>query len=341
MRPVLDLLLTINRMMFLRAGEKRLVSDVLDSPADLRRLSKQDLERIVGRRFKIREWNPLSFLKGAETDHGWIKNRGIACCYLEDDNYPRFLKEIFDPPFLLFIRGHRPVEEMCAAFYCAVVGTRKPTGRGRRAAYGTGFETGRTSAVLVSGLALGIDGEAHRGCLASGGITAAILGCGIDRVYPASHRRLGASIIENGGWIISEYPVGIPPLKQHFPARNRIISGLSRAVIVIEAPVSSGALITADFALDENRDLYIHADGLTGPYAEGLARLAAEGAPVVQDISRVLAEYGVSARPGLKERRRMESAAAVKEPGNALARLMELELAGACSVHNGVYYGRK
>jgi DNA processing protein len=341
MKPDLDLLLTTNRMMFLRSEEKRLVCDVLDSPEDLCRLTKEELERIIGRRLRIREWKPLVFLTGAETDLAWIEKRGIRWCYYEDALYPRFLKEIFDPPFLLFIRGERETEEMQDAFYCAVVGTRKPTGRGRQAAYSTGFETGKTSAVLVSGLALGIDGEAHRGCLDSGGTTAAVLGCGIDRIYPASHRSLGRSIIDHGGWIISEYPIGVPPLKQHFPARNRIISGLSCAVIVVEAPVSSGALITADFAVEENRDLYIHADGLTGPYAEGLQRLAAEGAPIVKDLSQLFAEYGIPQRHGLKEHRVLTDTAAGQGAGTRLARLMELELAGVCSVHNGVYYGRE
>ena len=140
----------------------------------------------------------------------------------------------------------------------AIVGTRKASMSGMKAAFNFSKDLVASGYTVVSGLAMGIDTAAHSGALSSSGKTVAVLACGLDNLYPAVNKKLASSIIQNGGCIVSEYSPGETPLKWRFPARNRIISGLSEAVVVMESPVKSGALITADFALEQNRDLFFH-----------------------------------------------------------------------------------
>jgi predicted Rossmann fold nucleotide-binding protein DprA/Smf involved in DNA uptake len=222
----------------------------------------------------------------------------------------------------------------------------------------------------VSGLARGIDAEAHRGCLAEGGRTAGVLGNGVDQVFPGSSAPLGRRILAGGGCILSEYPPGEPPRPFHFPGRNRIISGLSRAVVVVQAPEGSGALITADYALEQGRELMVHADGLEGPAGAGTRALAAEGAQAVRGAAEVLAGWGENPllrrrnpllrhgrMPALAARQaaragshaaagRAQPAAGREAPAGRwsaaeeLARQLEGELAHELAVHNGeVLYG--
>jgi DNA protecting protein DprA len=179
-----------------------------------------------------------------------------------------------------------------------VVGTRQPSGAGRGAAFSLAFELAGLGVGTVSGLARGIDAEAHRGSLAEGGRTIGVLGNGIDRVFPASSVPIGRQILESGGCILSEYPPGEPPRPYHFPGRNRIISGLSRAVVVVQAPEGSGALITAEYALEQGRELLVHADGLEGPAGSGTRALVNDGAPAVRGAADVLARWGESPLAG-------------------------------------------
>ena len=172
---------------------------------------------------------------------------------MQDAAYPARLRDIFDPPVLLYGKGSLPLFDEEAAI--AVVGTRSCTPYGLRCAHRMGYELARQGAVVVSGMAKGIDGAAMRGALQAGGFTAAVLGGGVDVVYPAENRRLYEDIAATGV-LLSEYPPGTEPLPGHFPVRNRIISGLSLASLVVEAPVRSGALITAHAALDQGRDVF-------------------------------------------------------------------------------------
>ena len=172
---------------------------------------------------------------------------------MQDAAYPARLRDIFDPPVLLYGKGSLPLFDEEAAI--AVVGTRSCTPYGLRCAHQMGYELARQGAVVVSGMAKGIDGAAMRGALQAGGFTAAVLGGGVDVVYPAENRRLYEDIAATGV-LLSEYPPGTEPLPGHFPVRNRIISGLGLAALVVEAPVRSGALITAHAALDQGRDVF-------------------------------------------------------------------------------------
>ncbi|MDR1306440.1 MAG: DNA-processing protein DprA [Treponema sp.] len=205
--------------------------------------------------------------------------------------YPPLLGEIFDPPAVLYVRGTLPNPERPAV---ALVGTRSPSSAACREALRLGREFARRGITVVSGLALGIDALAHRGCLEGGGSTVAVLGSSVDEVYPASNRRLARRILENGGALVSEYPCGTKPRKWFFPQRNRIISGFARGTVIVEAPASSGALYTGQFALEQGRDLFVASSGVSSPLGEGTRRLAADGCRIISAAEEVLIEWNIS-----------------------------------------------
>ena len=207
---------------------------------------------------------------------------------MQDAAYPARLRDIFDPPVLLYGKGSLPLFDEEAAI--AVVGTRSCTPYGLRCAHRMGYELARQGAVVVSGMAKGIDGAAMRGALQAGGFTAAVLGGGVDVVYPAENRRLYEDIAATGV-LLSEYPPGTEPLPGHFPVRNRIISGLSLASLVVEAPVRSGALITAHAALDQGRDVFAVPGPIDAAASVGCNRLIRDGAGLASDAWDILREY--------------------------------------------------
>ncbi len=211
---------------------------------------------------------------------------GLSVIKIHDSAYPRRLKEIHSPPKLLYIKGVLPVYTNLAL---AVVGTRKTSPYGRAITPTLVGALARAGVLIVSGLALGIDALAHQAALDAGGQTIAVLGCGLDAVYPVANWQLANEIVSRGGALISEYPPGTPPLKQHFPARNRIISGLSRGVLVIEGSEDSGSLITAKFAVDQNRDVLAVPGNIMSKTSTGPNNLIKMGAKAVTSAEDVLA----------------------------------------------------
>ena len=207
-----------------------------------------------------------------------------------DRGFPSLLSAIYDPPPRLYLRGSRP--ELLAGPCVAVVGARSCSSYGAQVARSLARELAAAGVVVVSGLARGIDGEAHRGALEAGGLTVAVLGCGIDRDYPRSHTELARRIAADG-LIVSEYPAGIEPAPWRFPARNRIVAGLSLAVVVVEARERSGALITADFALEEGRDVFAVPGEITSSLSAGSNALLKLGAIPLLEADDVLATLGV------------------------------------------------
>jgi DNA processing protein len=200
--------------------------------------------------------------------------------------YPPLLRECYDPPFVLYYRGSLDGLQIPPA---AVVGTRYPDPAGRREAFESGRGLAECGVPVVSGLARGIDVLSHRGALDGGGYTAAVLAGGIDKIFPVENRAVARSILREGGALLSEYPPGTVVKRYMFPARNRIIAWISRGTLVVQAPRRSGALITAGFALDENRDVFVHGGCLGGSAGEGCRNLAEDGATVVAD-GREIAE---------------------------------------------------
>lgn len=214
---------------------------------------------------------------------------GISILSITDDRYPSALKEIYNPPFVIYVKGSlRPTDENAIA----IVGSRKGTDYGKRATYEIAKGLAEAGITVVSGLALGLDTEAHKGALAGGGRTIAVLANGLDKVYPSSNQALAEMIIENG-CLISEQPFGMPPLKQNFPARNRIISGLSRGVLVTEAGDKSGTLHTASFALEQNRQVYAVPGPIYNPLAKGPNNLLKNGAKAVTEVDDILEDFGI------------------------------------------------
>ncbi|MCL2704661.1 MAG: DNA-processing protein DprA [Spirochaetaceae bacterium] len=216
-------------------------------------------------------------------------SKNIEIITFLDSTYPSLLKEIYDPPVVLYLKG---CAEKLALPSISVVGTRSATGKALRAAFETAFYLSLNNIAVISGLAIGIDNEAHKGSISAGGATVAVMGCGLDKIYPVSNRKTAFEIIESGGILISEYQPGINPLKYHFPERNRIISGLSSASIIIQAPKKSGALITADYALDHGRDVFVHEAGLSSPFGDGGMALVSEGAMLFSNPCEIGKYYG-------------------------------------------------
>jgi DNA processing protein len=209
-----------------------------------------------------------------------------------DADYPAQLWEIADPPPVLYYRGVLGSWEPAVA----IVGTRRASEYGQRWAKKLGFELGRSGFTVISGLAAGIDGAAHRATLEAQGRTVAVLGCGIDIAYPYQHQRLYQSIIDRGGTILSEYPPGTPPTAGYFPHRNRIVAGLSKATLVIEAPERSGALITAYLAADYGRDVYVLPGSLDMTHSLGCLQLVDRGAHLILNTEQLLKDLGASSR---------------------------------------------
>ncbi|MCL2762285.1 MAG: DNA-processing protein DprA [Treponema sp.] len=293
-RGLLDLI--IARLPGISFREKIALCESLRGEQDFIQKSRPDIEAIIGR--SLAEWWDIDAIRlQAEQDAKMARLRGINWVSWQSPAYPPLLREIYDPPVLLFFRGCLPNPEMPLA---AIVGTRRPSPQAAAQAFDIAKGLARNGISVVSGLALGIDAMAHRGNLEGGVPAVAVLGSGVDAVYPASNRGLARRILETGGIILSEYPPGTGPRKWNFPARNRIISGLSRGVLIVEAPQKSGALITGRFALDQNRELWVASSGCTAHAASalfdrrGTMQLAEDGAGIIYSASDILGAWNMN-----------------------------------------------
>jgi len=229
-----------------------------------------------------------------------------------DSDYPALLRHIADPPPFLFLRGTIPPTE---AHCVAVVGARAASEAGLRMARRLGFELAAKGFVVVSGLARGIDGEAHQGALDAGGMTIGVMGCGIDLIYPAEHRRLADSILANRGALLSELPLGTAPIAENFPTRNRILSGLSLGVVIVEAAERSGSLITARMALEQDRQVFAVPGSPLSGKSRGSNRLLKEGARLVECVEDVIEDLAPQLASATKTAR-VDSAAERKTSSN-------------------------
>lgn len=215
-------------------------------------------------------------------------NKDFNVMTITDSNYPEKLLNIYSPPYVLYSKG-LPIEHMPMI---GVVGSRKATAYGKWAAYNFSKELVKWGVCVVSGMALGIDSEGHKGALDGDGYTIAVLGCGINTCYPSSNIGLMNRIIENGT-IISEYPPNILPLKHHFPARNRIISGLSDGIVVMEAAEKSGSLITVEYGLEQGKDIFALPGNINSSNSSGTNRLIKDGAKIILTIEDIIEELKI------------------------------------------------
>lgn len=229
------------------------------------------------------------------------QRKGITVLSLADEAYPALLRTIYNPPVLLYCRGKIPA----ADHHIAIVGSRRASPYGKNVASMLASELAAAGVTVVSGAARGIDTAAHKGALGRG-YTVAVLGCGVDVVYPPENAKLLAAIMENGA-VVSEYPPGTPAHAAYFPARNRIINGLSQGVVVVEAAERSGALITTDYALEEGRDVFAVPGSIFAESSRGVHRLIQQGAKLVTDVVDILEEYNVRSGERLSGITRLEA----------------------------------
>ncbi len=311
------------------------------------------LERPASARFR-------TFLRGFDERHerAQLAAAGLRFVGRSEPAFPQLLRAIHDPPPGLYVRGDAPLDVL-ARPAVAIVGARACSPYGRHVARMLGRELAGAGLVVVSGMARGIDGEAHRGALQAGGITLAVLGCGVDRDYPAAHAELAARLVAGGGLAVAEYAPGVEPAPWRFPARNRIVAGLCGATVVVEARERSGALITADFALEEGREVFAVPGEITSALSAGSNALLRLGATPLLSVEDVLVTFGLER---LEPRLALDlSADAVRalatistapagadelargsglDAARLAAALSELELAGLVSVDEGVYRAR-
>lgn len=267
--------------------EKAYLFKQLGSSKKVLNLSKSSLKNFLQRGWTGNRWNPQKFIEDAKKMFEFMGKAGIKTVRWNEKDFPKGLKQIPDLPFLLYYRGNI---EFNLNESIAVIGTRKPNTAGvKRTEIYTKYLT-KKRFTIVSGLAEGIDGFSHYHCLLNKGKTIAVLGCGIDRTYPAVNQKLARMILDNDGALISEYPPGFAPKKWYFPRRNRIIVGMCRSVLIIQSPGKSGSLISANLAADYNRELFVVSPG-DGDIDAGNKQLIMSGAQEVNTPKELLEQF--------------------------------------------------
>jgi len=270
--------------------------DRFGSPAAVLKSRSEDWHQVPSLRSShfvgLRQASALA--GSAESEMTRLAKLGGRVLLFEDHDYPELLRCLTCPPPVLFVLGEKALPGSAAI---AVVGSRSATSYGRRVSYRLGRDLGSRGVTVVSGLAQGIDAEAHAGCLDAGGLTVAVLGCGLDVVYPRSNQKLFERICQ-AGLLISEYPLGTRPEPFRFPARNRIIAGLVRGVVVVEAALKSGSLITVQHALEEGREVFAVPGQVDSIKSSGSHWLLQQGATLAVCADDIIRHAGIPAIPG-------------------------------------------
>ncbi len=233
-----------------------------------------------------------------EKEFQLLRKYSVRILTPQTKSYPKLLKEIYNPPQILYYLGNL---DALSEFSLAVVGSRRYSAYGKETVDYFTKELAVSGLTIISGLALGIDSLAHKAALEASGKTVGVLACGLDQIYPVSNRQLAKNIIKSGGAILSEYPLGTPPLRHHFPYRNRIISGISLGTLVIEATLKSGSLITANHALEQNREIFAIPGNIFSPRSEGTNHLIKLGAKLVTQPQDILIDLEIKDIKAYKE----------------------------------------
>ncbi len=277
--------LTLQRIPGLGAGTLRFLLERFGGVEVVFAAPRAELEAVLGRSRAAVE-QILAGPRILDAERAWLEQPEHQLLTVLDERYPPLLRELPQPPMVLFVAGAlahllRP--------QIAIVGSRNPTASGVANAKAFAQALVQAGFAITSGLALGIDGAAHRGALAAEGYTVAVLGNGIDEIYPARHEELSREIVRHGA-IVSEFPLGTPPKAENFPRRNRIISGLSQGTLVVEAALQSGSLITARLAVEQGREVFAVPGSIHSPLARGCHALIREGAKLVETTTDILEE---------------------------------------------------
>jgi len=282
----------IGRITFRRLTERFGRASAILAATDAELLAVEEVDRRTLAALK----GPLP-LDEAGAELARAARAGVRVLALSDPDYPVLLKNIFDPPAALYVKGSWPKGPEAVPPAVALVGAREATPYGLRVTRALARELASAGLTVVSGLALGVDAAAHEGALEALGRTVAVLGNGLGSVYPPSNRRLAERILAAGGALVSELPMALEARPEHFPARNRIVSGLSRAVVVVEAAAKSGALITADSALEQGRDVFAVPGNIDSRLSEGTNGLLRQGAKPALRAADILEELGIETSP--------------------------------------------
>jgi len=321
-RGLLDLVISL--LPGLKITDKLALLRAFDSEEKLFVQSRENIEEILNHRINA-FWDITEIHEKAGRIDTICRMRSIKWASWADRDYPPLLRESYDPPAVLFFIGKLPNPEKSLL---GMVGTRNPSPQAAEQAYKIAGNISRAGISVISGLALGIDSMSHRGSLIGGAPGYAVLGSGIDEVYPSANRPLAKRILDSGGALISEYPTGVRPSKWTFPARNRIIAAMSRGVLVVEAPKKSGALITAAFALEQGKDLWVASCGLQEDAnfdKRGTIKLANDGAEVINSACDVLEKWNMETGISYAGTAR-ETNTGVNDYINSLADFLKIEI---------------
>jgi DNA processing protein len=290
-RGLLDLIISL--LPGLKPVERIKLIKAFECEEQLYLQQKRFFEEIIEREIKD-EWDINDTRDKADRVDTMCKMRHVKWVSFASADFPPLLREAYDPPAVLYYRGALPDPEKSLL---GMVGTRKPSPEAASQAFSIACGAGKAGISVVSGLARGIDSVSHRGNLAGGVPGYAVLGSGPDEIYPQTNKPLAKKILDSGGAIISEYPPGMPAYKGHFPARNRIIAALSRSVLIVEAPEKSGALITANFALDQGKELWVSSTGVQPQSAlydrKGTIKLMEDGAEIIYSEKDVFEKWNL------------------------------------------------
>jgi DNA processing protein len=300
----------------------KLLIEKFGTPEKIFQLNSEEIAAAGVPRNTARSITEFRDFEALEKELCELPNIGARLIKWSDADYPSNLRQIADPPPFLFVRGPAHLSDSNCI---AVVGARAASDIGRRMAQRLGLELAAKGFTVVSGLARGIDGEAHQGALDAHGKTLAVLGCGVDVIYPAEHRKLAEAIIAGGGALISELPIGTQPLAENFPTRNRILSGLCLGVVIVEAAEKSGSLITARMALEQDRQVFAVPGSPLSGKTRGSNRLLKEGAKLVECVEDVIEELApqMIGRPRVAERTPPASIEEVPTPPTSNTRVSD------------------
>jgi DNA processing protein len=277
----------------------RALLDRFQSPETVLAAGPSDLKQVEGIgpevARNISRWREKIDLDG---ELARIEKAGVRVVTRDDADYPKNLRQIYDPPLVLYVRGTMAEDPLSIA----IVGSRRTTLYGQETARKLSYQLARVGVAVVSGGARGVDTCAHTGALQAKGRTVCVIGCGIDVVYPAENKKLFDDIAEKGGAVVSEFPFGVQPDRQHFPMRNRIVSGWSVGLVVVEAALNSGALITANFAAEQGRHVFAVPGRVDSPPSRGCHKLIKEGAKLTEDVEDIMAELEYLIPPDRRSR---------------------------------------
>lgn len=266
--------------------KKELLLKKFKTPQNIWSLKKQELDTITELdENDVKQILEMKYRENLDKYQNYIEKNKIQIITICDTNYPEQLKNIYDKPIVLYALGNTDILHKTGV---AIVGCRDCSEYGKKTALKIGYELAKKDLCIISGLAKGIDKYSHIGALEAGGSTIGVIGCGLDYIYPYENKNLYERIIKNNGLIITEYIVGTKPNKINFPARNRIISGLSKGVIVVEAKEKSGSLITADFALEQGKEVFAIPGNIDNINSKGTNELIKQGAIIATDCRDII-----------------------------------------------------